>query len=80
MKRSDLNLVIGHTMSALKQAKRQQLPEHAINFIRNALRLLCKARTYLKQGKIDFARYWISCALSDIRFAKVARHCRIVSA
>lgn len=72
MRLQDLNLTIGHTMSALKQAKRNQMSALAISFVRNALRLLCKARTYLKQGDESFARYWVSCALSDIRFAKLA--------
>lgn len=73
MNTSSLNRSIGLALSALQQARAFGYSSQSISFIRKAIRLLNKARALLKAGNVTWARYWASCALSDVRFAILAR-------
>lgn len=73
MNTQSLNRSIGLAMSALQQARAFGYSAQSIGFIRSALRLLNKARAMLKAGNVTWARFMASCALSDIRFAIIAR-------
>ena len=73
MNRQSLNRSIGLAMSALQQARANKCAASVIEYIRSAVRLLNKARAYLKVGNVFAARLHAAVALADIRTAIALR-------
>lgn len=73
MNTKSLNRSIGLAMSALQQARANGYSVIVIEAIRNAIRLLNRARNYLKSGKVSDARFWSIVAHNEIKFAIGAR-------
>jgi|LakMenE18May11ns_1017448.scaffolds.fasta_scaffold5041541_1 hypothetical protein len=73
MNTQSLNRSIGLAMSALQQARANGNSAQAIDAIRWAIRFLNKARVSLKRGNVQLARFFITNAYADIKFAISAR-------
>lgn len=73
MNTQSLNRSIGLAMSALQQARAYGYSAHCIYLIKSSIRLLNKARNYLKRGLVSTARFAASLAFDQIKVAIIAR-------